>query len=236
METAYNSQEGNVTSQPTTLHLELRTQELIQDDGGHNVWRAIARDVAWAPSETAIVICDMWDDHWSRGAAERVVAMIPHMNKVLRVARAAGIQIVHAPSETMDFYADSPARRRMRAIEPVDPPPEREHSDPPLPFDASDGGSDTGETPWFKAWTRQHPGIEIDADRDDNDFFLVFSALEKDQEFVVCAPPKGKSWYLALDSGQPSPEDFLIPGHERLLPVQNRYTVKARSVVVLISK
>jgi isoamylase len=77
---------------------------------------------------------------------------------------------------------------------------------------------------------------EIDADRDDNDFFLIFSALEQDQEFVICAPPSGKSWYLAMDTGLNCPEDFLIPGHERLLPVQNRYTVKARSGVVLISK
>ena len=38
-------------------------------------------------------------------------------------------------------------------------------SDPPLPIDDSDGGSDTGETPWHKAWTRQHPAIEM---RDDD--------------------------------------------------------------------
>ena len=41
-----------------------------------------------------------------------------------------------------------------------------ERPDPPLPVDASDGGPDTGEKPWFKAWTRQHPGIEIDPERD----------------------------------------------------------------------
>jgi nicotinamidase-related amidase len=155
-----------VTAHLKSLRLELRTQELGQDDGGHNVWQMSTTDVAWAPGETAIVICDMWDDHWSRGAAERVVAMIPRMNEVLRAARAAGIQIVHAPSETMDFYAGSPARRRVLAIEPVDPPPEREHPDPPMPFDATDDNSDTGEKPWHRAWTRQHPGIEVDPDRD----------------------------------------------------------------------
>lgn len=37
---------------------------------------------------------------------------------------------------------------------------------PPLPIDDSDGGSDTGETPWWAAWTRQHPAIEIDEARD----------------------------------------------------------------------
>ena len=64
----------------------------------------------------------------------------------------------------------------------------------------------------------------------------MFNALEKDMEFVLCAPPKGKNWYLAMDTSLDSPEDFLLPGDERLLAVQNRYTVKSRSAVVLISK
>ena len=77
---------------------------------------------------------------------------------------------------------------------------------------------------------------EIDADRDDNDFFLMFNALEQPKEFVLCAAPKGKSWYLAVDTSLPSPEDFLHPGHERLLPVQKRYTLQARSAAVLLAK
>ena len=77
---------------------------------------------------------------------------------------------------------------------------------------------------------------EIDADRDDNDFFLMFSALDQDKKFVLCAPPNGKSWYLTMDTSLSSPEDFLSPGGERLLPVQDRYTVKGRSAVVLLSK
>jgi len=77
---------------------------------------------------------------------------------------------------------------------------------------------------------------EIAADRDDNDFFLMFNSLEQGREFVICAPPDGKSWYLAMDTGLPSPEDFLVPGQERLLPVQNRYMTKSRSAVVLLAK
>ena len=153
-------------AQEMELNLELRTQALVRDAGGHNVWQVQAVNAAWSPAETAIVICDMWDDHWSRGAAERVVAMIPRMNGVLRAARAAGVEIVHAPSETMGFYAGSPARQRMQAVGLVEPPPEREHSDPPMPFDATDDNSDTGEKPWHRAWTRQHPAIEVDEERD----------------------------------------------------------------------
>ncbi len=45
-------------------------------------------------------------------------------------------------------------------------PKESPRENPPLPVDASDGGSDTGEKPWHRAWTRQHPAIEIDVARD----------------------------------------------------------------------
>jgi hypothetical protein len=62
----------------------------------------------------------------------------------------------------MGFYADSPARQRMIEVPQIEPPPSLERLDPPLPIDDSDGGSDTGEKPWHKAWTRQHPAIEID--------------------------------------------------------------------------
>ena len=61
----------------------------------------------------------------------------------------------------MDFYADHPARQRTLQIPSVEPPPPMEHEDPPLPVDASDGGSDTGEAESYKAWHRQHPAIEI---------------------------------------------------------------------------
>jgi nicotinamidase-related amidase len=92
--------------------------------------------------------------------------MVPRMNEVVKAARARGVTIVHAPSDTMDFYKDHPARRRVLAAPRVTMPPEAPHADPPQPVDASDGGSDTGEKPWYKAWSRQHPGIEIDPARD----------------------------------------------------------------------
>jgi nicotinamidase-related amidase len=66
----------------------------------------------------------------------------------------------------MAFYADHPARQRILAFPAITPPPDREHPTPPLPVDASDQGSDTGETQTYKAWSRQHPAVVIDADRD----------------------------------------------------------------------
>lgn len=148
------------------LGLFLRVQVLSQDDCGYNRWQVIEREVSWAIRETALVLCDVWDHHWCRGAVERLEAMLPRMNQVARAARAAGVQIVHAPSETVGFYAGSPARRRVLEVSPVPPPPPLDHAEPPLPVDTSHGSSDTGETSSHKAWSRQHPAIEIDQGRD----------------------------------------------------------------------
>jgi hypothetical protein len=66
----------------------------------------------------------------------------------------------------MEAYAGAPARQRALSAPPAEPPSPLEHADPPLPVDDSDGGSDTGETSSHKAWSCQHPLIEIDQARD----------------------------------------------------------------------
>jgi nicotinamidase-related amidase len=153
-------------SDSPSLSLLVRTQVLTQDQRGYNGWQLVERSVSWAGNETALVLCDVWDHHWCRGAEERLSAMLPRMNEVVRAARDAGIQIVHAPSETMGFYAHSPARRRIAGLLPVEPPLPLERPDPPLPVDTSQSSSDTGETSWYRAWGRQHPAIEVDEARD----------------------------------------------------------------------
>jgi nicotinamidase-related amidase len=148
------------------LNLFLRAQVLGQDDCGYNRWQVVEREVSWAAQETVLVLCDVWDHHWCRGAEERLAVMLPRMNEVVRTARDAGVQIVHAPSETMDFYADSPGRQRIANIALVEPPASLDHEAPPLPVDTSQGSSDTGEPDWYKAWSRQHAAIEVDEERD----------------------------------------------------------------------
>src|SRR5439155_21338034 len=97
-----------------------------------------------------------------RGADERVTELAPRMNAGVGAARDRDVRIIPAPSETMSYYADAPARRRMLDLPDVELPPLVDHPDPPLPIDDSDGGSDTGETSWYPAWSRQHPAIEIE--------------------------------------------------------------------------
>ena len=148
------------------LTLNMRNFVLGEDEGGHAVWQERMTQQEVPASQVAIIICDMWDAHWSRGATERVNAMAPRMNDVLNAARAKGVHIIHAPSDTLDFYIGAPARRRAQSAPAAEPPNPVDRVVPPLPIDDSDEGSDTGEETARRVWTRQHVAIEIDQERD----------------------------------------------------------------------
>jgi nicotinamidase-related amidase len=118
----------------------------------------------------------MWDQHWSTGATERVAPLAVKINEVVQAARANGVQIIHAPSETLDFYANSLARKRLLI------PDQNEFNKLrkwflsfkfpkiPLPIVHAGGGSDTPKVdqnkPNTQVWRRQHPAIEIDEEVD----------------------------------------------------------------------
>src|SRR5262245_52113389 len=51
----------------------------------------VEKPVEWKASETAIIVCDMWDDHYCKSAAQRVGVMAPRMNAVLTAARDHGV-------------------------------------------------------------------------------------------------------------------------------------------------
>jgi nicotinamidase-related amidase len=160
------------------LQLNLRRRILRRDAGSRAYWDCVVSRKSIPASEVAVLICDMWDNHWSRGAAERCAEIAARMNDVVKAARAHGVTIIHAPSDTMDYYEDTPARRRAVGTERVDPPPPLDHPDPPLPIDDSDEGSDTGDSPDVEAWSRQHPAIEIaDDDYISDDGGEVYSIL-----------------------------------------------------------
>jgi nicotinamidase-related amidase len=142
-----------------SLSLSLRTR--VEVFRGSGDWQEVTLTRAFPARATGLIICDVWDKHWSRGASTRVDAMAPRINEVVNAARRQGVLIIHAPSDTMEFYRDHPARRRMQDVPPVELTPPLELPDPPLPIDDSDGGSDTGEPSWYTAWSRQHPAIEI---------------------------------------------------------------------------
>jgi nicotinamidase-related amidase len=112
-------------------------------------------------SRTAIIITDMWDKHWCSGATGRVGLLAARMEPVLESARRAGILIIHAPSETMDFYANAPGRLLAQNAPHVATPPELKLEDAPLPIDDSDGGCDTPGDKYYSAWKRENSALTI---------------------------------------------------------------------------
>jgi len=150
------------------VQAEFRRRKLIQDCHGKNVWQVTEWVQKWPTEQTALVICDVWDKHWCRGANQRMAELLPLMEEFATAMRSQGVLIVHAPSETMDFYQGTPARERVLRADKVAPPTNLPHADPPLPFELVDGGCDTPpdryEPPF--PWTRQHPAITIDQERD----------------------------------------------------------------------
>jgi nicotinamidase-related amidase len=144
------------------LSLDLRTRvELFKGSGD---WQEVHSRKSFPAGETAILICDMWDDHWCKGASRRVGELADRMEPVLEQARKMGVLIIHSPSETMDFYKDSPQRKLMLALDRVEPPPALGLSDPPLPIDDKAGGCDTHDS-FAKVWRRENSKLQI-ADND----------------------------------------------------------------------
>ena len=87
--------------------------------------------------------------------------LAPKIAKLVEAARPRGILIVHSPSETMNFYQNTPQRKAILAFPAVEPPPPLALSSPPLPIDDSDGGCDTPGDKTHQAWSRQHAAIRI---------------------------------------------------------------------------
>ena len=137
----------------------------------------VEKKVDWEAGKTALIICDMWDDHWCKSAARRVGEMAGPMNEMVNAAREKGVFIIHAPSSVVSFYDKTPQRKLAKAApfskSPVPlsvkerwgtnwcwPDPKYEGV---LPIDDSDMGcSCKGEKCEIReAWMRQIKTIEL---------------------------------------------------------------------------
>jgi len=150
---------------PARFTLPLRRRALTERPTGR-VWEEQVQRVTVATDQLAVVICDMWDHHWSAGAALRVKQLVPELNDWCSRLRRLGVTVIHAPSDTMDAYEHSPARARAARYAGTEARPPL--ALPPPPFELVDGGSDTVDqySPNTAVWTRQHPGIDIDEEVD----------------------------------------------------------------------
>jgi len=175
---------AQVPSNPPAWTLELRHQVPIQE-GATNYHRVTNR-AQWDAKKTALVICDVWDSHHCLNAVRRVGQVAPRIDQLARELRNQGATVIHAPSDCMDFYKDSPARKRAMAIPIRSDTPEEiakwcdqiegESSDA-YPVDQSDGGEDDDpaeHAQWAsrlsslgrdpkRPWIRQTEAIEIDS-------------------------------------------------------------------------
>ena len=169
------------------LEVSLKLQRPTSSDPSK--FSVVNRDEKWTPTETAIIVCDVWDYHHSPNAVARLQQLLPRLDAVLKSARSKGVTIIHAPSDCMDAYQDHPARRRAIAVpraneQPADIdswcsaiPAEEKAA---YPIDQSDGGEDDDKSvhaAWAKKlikmgrnpnmpWQRQNAGITIDSQKD----------------------------------------------------------------------
>jgi nicotinamidase-related amidase len=160
------------------MELNLRSR---RSAGAKDNFTVVEKKVDWDAKKTALIICDMWDDHWCKSAARRVGELAGPLNEVVKTARVRGVFIIHAPSTCTAFYDGTPQRKRAQTAPfsktPISlataqrwgtawcwPDPKREAV---LPIDDSDMGCDCSPEKCTirEAWKRQISIIEIaDAD------------------------------------------------------------------------
>ena len=170
----------------TLQHQVPNTQQANHTRGAN--YEITTENETWKASQTAIIICDMWDSHHCYRAVKRQEQMVPRMEMLLTHLRSQGVTVIHAPSSCVSAYANNPARLRVASI-PESSIPEGInqwcHSIPSeeqatYPLDQSDGGED--DTPeehdaWAAAlktkglnprspWKKQHPGLTINPAKD----------------------------------------------------------------------
>jgi nicotinamidase-related amidase len=181
--------EANKTS-GTSKKLTLKTRQRIESPSGSGQFRVVEQKVKWDANQTALIICDMWNEHWCKGATRRVAELAPRMDQLATAARKQGVLIVHAPSSCMDSYRDHPARKRaMTAPTAANLPgdiktwcnkiPAEEKGK--YPIDQADGGCDdepkcAGGSPW----KRQIDVIQIkDEDAISDSGIEIWNLLEQ---------------------------------------------------------
>lgn len=160
----------NSSNDIDVLKLNLRTYTLEKDNRDRNYWRENILNKSFIYTETVLLICDMWNNHWSRGAFERMEVLVPKMNKVINSLRSRGTQIIHAPVGALTSYTKTKAYKKINKVSATEPKkvikldlPARSWA---IDFDEIQLNSDTSEPKSFRCWTGQHPGIKIDYDKD----------------------------------------------------------------------
>ncbi len=154
-----------------TANAVLNARSRVVASNDSSGFQIVNKRLEWDLAKTAVIICDMWNEHWCKGATARVGEMVPTMNEFLSKARSKGMLIIHAPSSTVKYYANHPARKRAQDAPRASTLPKDiggwctwldENEKAVYPIDQSDGGCDCqpkckGGSPWRK----QVEGLDI---------------------------------------------------------------------------
>ncbi|MFN3153248.1 ThuA domain-containing protein [Bremerella sp.] len=169
------------------LEMTLRYQKETSPDSGR--YHQLTRQETWKPSETAIIVCDVWDLHHCQNAVLRAQEFAPRLERVLTTAREQGVTIIHAPSGCMNHYAEHPARKRAQLVAPSPTLPDEitkwcyqipAEEKGVYPLDQTDGGEDDEPEQHAKwaaelesrglnpraPWSKQTDLLTIDSDKD----------------------------------------------------------------------
>ncbi|MHC4656309.1 MAG: ThuA domain-containing protein [Planctomycetota bacterium] len=171
--------------------LTMTARSRIETSEGSRKFKVANSQQEWKSSETAIIICDMWNQHWCKGATRRVRELAERMNQVVRNARDKGVLIVHSPSGTISHYKDHPSRKRAQnAPEAANVPKgiskwctlkgelEKKFE---YPIDQSDGGCDCDpQCKQGSLWRKQIDTIKIfDEDAISDSGVEIWNLLEQ---------------------------------------------------------
>lgn len=105
-----------------SIDLKLRFQVPVEEAATR--YHRVEREESWQASETAVIVCDMWDAHHCVNAVRRVTELAPRIDQFCQQMRKQGATIIHAPSSCMDFYKEHPARLRSQNTTKADHFPE----------------------------------------------------------------------------------------------------------------
>ncbi len=181
----FNLSGTNAQIRQDRVRVSLERKEFSIATGKYSI---INKTEEWKPSETAIIICDMWDKHWCNDATNRVNELAPQINTIITIGRNKGMLIVHAPSDCMAYYKDYPQRKLAQQYKSTN----GNHliSDAKLPsesnafwpIDDSDGGctdvADSGKVNHVE-WKKENALIKINAKDAISDNGIEISGLFK---------------------------------------------------------
>lgn len=113
--------------------LSMPVRSRSETSPGSGVWQVTTALREVNARETALILCDMWDRHWCEGANRREALLLDRMVPFIERVRAAGVTVIHAPSETMPYYKDFPQRRAILSAPAVELPAAADRTEPKLP-------------------------------------------------------------------------------------------------------